>query len=329
MKSTIENFLDHCKSLKVMIIGDLMVDRYLWGKVSRISPEAPVPIVDVYREENRLGGAANVALNASALGAIPLLGGLVGEDRDGATLRRLAKELNFNPELITPSNKRRTTVKVRIIGNNQQVLRVDREDNFPAGPEEIQELLEAVLGKLSQADLVIMEDYDKGVFSPFFIQSVVHRAVELRIPICVDPKFRHFTAFSGVTLFKPNLKELNEGMKVNLEKTDHEGIRKAVLALRKQMPHKWSLITLSEEGMLWVDEQGGMRHFPAHYRDIVDVSGAGDTVITVISLALAAGLSPEVATMLANLAGGLVCEEVGVVPIDPNRLLREGSELRI
>ena len=328
MNLQIEHFLERCKSLKVLIIGDLMVDRYLWGKVSRISPEAPVPIVDVQREENRLGGAANVALNASALGAQPILCGLVGEDRDGVILRGLVRDLNFESRMITPSDRRRTTVKVRIIGNNQQVLRVDREDNFPADSEEIRDLLEAILDQLPQVDLVIMEDYDKGVFSDTFIQTIVSRAQALSIPVFVDPKFRNFFDFSGVTLFKPNLKELNEGMKVSLEKTNLEGIKKAILGLRDRMPHTWSLVTLSEEGMLWIDEKGRSQHFPAHYREVVDVSGAGDTVITVISLALAVGLTSEEAVFLANLAGGLVCEEVGVVPINPIRLLQEASELK-
>ena len=325
MEKSIEDFFEACKSLKVLVVGDLMVDRYLWGKVSRISPEAPVPIVDIYQEENRLGGAANVALNVRAMGATPILGGLVGADRDGVVCRQLAKDLAFQTDLIIPSESRRTTVKVRVIGNQQQVLRVDREDTFSLTDQEEEALLPALLQKISSCDLIILEDYDKGLFSPSFIKSLVGEAKKNHIPIFVDPKFRNFLSYSGVHLFKPNLKELNEGLKIQVANTEYEAIRDAVLALRAEMPHSFSLITLSENGILLVDEQGEWHQFPAHYRDIIDVSGAGDTVITVASLAMAAGLSPLLATQLANLAGGLVCEEVGVVPVDVQRLKQEVS----
>lgn len=325
MEQSIEDFFEACKSLKVLVVGDLMVDRYLWGKVSRISPEAPVPIVDIHQEENRLGGAANVALNVRAMGATPVLGGIVGADRDGVICRQLANDLDFPTDLIIPSETRRTTVKVRVIGNQQQVLRVDREDTFPLTDDEENLLLPALLQTLPSCDLIILEDYDKGLFSPSFIAALVEKSEQHHVPIFVDPKFRNFHSYSGVHLFKPNLKELNEGLKIQLTNKDYQAIRDAVLALRTDMPHAFSLITLSENGILLVDDQGTWHHFSAHYRDIVDVSGAGDTVITVASLAMASGLSPLLATQLANLAGGLVCEEVGVVPVDVQRLKQEVS----
>ncbi len=323
MGISVEEFFDKCKSLRVLVVGDLMVDRYLWGKVSRISPEAPVPIVDINQEENRLGGAANVALNVHAMGAQPILCGLVGADRDGVIFRHLAEELAFDSDLILPSEKRRTTVKVRVIGNQQQVLRVDREDTFPLLELEQQALLPLLIQKIPESDLIILEDYDKGLFSPNFIRQIVQQAQQQQVPIFVDPKFRNFLSYEGVTLFKPNLKELNGGLKLQLAKKDHQAIGDAILSLRKQMSHHLSLITLSEEGMILIDEKEAFHHFPAHYRDIVDVSGAGDTVITVASLALAAGLDPTESIILANLAGGLVCEEVGVVPINVERLKGE------
>ena len=294
MEKSIEDFFEACKALRVLVVGDLMVDRYLWGKVSRISPEAPVPIVDVYREENRLGGAANVALNVRAMGATPILGGLVGTDRDGVVCRQLAVEQAFQTDLILPSETRRTTVKVRVIGNQQQVLRVDKEeDTFSLTEEEENTLLPALLQHMPSCDLVLLEDYDKGLFSPSFIKSLVAEAKKNCIPIFVDPKFRNFLSYAGVHLFKPNLKELNEGLKIQVTNKEHQAIQEAVWELRSVMPHSFSLITLSENGVLLVDEKGEGHHFPAHYRDIIDVSGAGDTVITVASLAMAAGLSPR------------------------------------
>ena len=203
------------------------------------------------------------------------------------------------------------------------MLRVDREDTFPLLELEQQALLPLLIQKIPESDLIILEDYDKGLFSPNFIRQIVQQAQQQQVPIFVDPKFRNFLSYEGVTLFKPNLKELNGGLKLQLAKKDHQAIGDAILSLRKQMSHHLSLITLSEEGMILIDEKEAFHHFPAHYRDIVDVSGAGDTVITVASLALAAGLDPTESIILANLAGGLVCEEVGVVPINVERLKGE------
>ena len=323
----ISSFLDRCRQLEVLVIGDLMLDRYLWGNVERISPEAPVPIVDIWKEESRLGGAANVALNVAALGAKPVLCGLVGEDGEGEKIMELVEEKGFSADLILTSPLRRTTVKSRVIGNQQQILRVDKEDRFPLYPEEQLPLVEELRKRVSGYDAIIFEDYDKHLLTSVLIQEVIQAAEKSDRPVMVDPKFNQFFDYAGCTLFKPNLKELNEGLGFRLDKDDYKGIHEAVLLLRERMPHDHTLVTLSENGMLLVDDPQRATHIPAHYRQIVDVSGAGDTVISVAALGLAAGLSSLEATQLANLAGGLVCEEVGVVPIQKERLLQEAIKL--
>lgn len=323
----VHEFLQRCQDLKVLVIGDLMVDRYLWGKVERISPEAPVPVVDIYKEENRPGGAANVALNVHALGAMPALCGVVGDDEPGENLIALAQEQGFDSSLIWRSPSRRTTVKVRVIGNQQQVLRVDKEDREYLPADERAQFLGNLLPRLPEYDVVIIEDYDKGLLHPDLIGEVMAAALAADVPVMVDPKFRQFWAYSHCTLFKPNLKELNEGLGYRLDKSQPDSLLPAIAGLRQKMPHGYSLITLSEAGMLLVDPGMEPYHVPAHYRDIVDVSGAGDTVISVMSLGMAAGLDPRIATRYANLAGGLVCEEVGVVPIQREKWLREAERL--
>ncbi len=304
-----------------------MLDRYLWGKVERISPEAPVPVVDIDVEENRLGGAANVALNIYALGATPILCGILGADRDGVIFRQIAGEKGFKTAYLVVSESRRTTVKVRVIGNNQQVMRVDREDRYHLDQEDHRQVLGAAMNALDEVDVVIFEDYDKGLLDEQIIQAIIKEANQRNIPVTVDPKFRQFWSYKGCTLFKPNMKELNEGLNLRLGKRDIPAILYAIQQLRDKMPHMHTLITLSEAGMLFVDQQAKYLHATAHYRDIIDVSGAGDTVISVISLALAAGVSLSEATHYANLAGGLVCEEVGVVSIDPDKILAEATKL--
>lgn len=307
----------------MLVVGDLMLDRYLWGKVERISPEAPVPIVDIAREESRPGGAANVALNLHALGTQVVMCGLVGVDTAGAELIGHAKTQGFDASTVVQSASRKTTVKVRIMGNQQQVLRVDREDRFQLNEEESAKLLAGFLTQLPTCHALILQDYDKGLLHPELIDRMIQAAESHNIPVIVDPKFRNFFAYKGCTLFKPNLKELSEGLGQRLDTQDLAGISAAIHRLRERMPHKMTLVTLSENGMLLIDEAGEAHHVPAHYRDIVDVSGAGDTVVSVAALCLAAGLSPVSAVEYANLAGGLVCEEVGVVPIDPEKLLRD------
>ncbi len=321
MKDLIKSFLLKNKSLNILVVGDVMVDQYLWGKMERISPEAPVPIVDIAARERRLGGAANAALNLIALGARCSLCGIVGQDEAGNALRNLAKESSLDTSFLFPIQDRKTTLKTRIICAGQQVLRVDEEVRTAIPGELEAEIWNKLEARLQEFDGILFSDYDKGFLSSSLIQAIIQRANELGISSMVDPKFKNFWQYRGCSLFKPNLKELNEGLGHQLAKDDFRGIENAIEELRTQMPHQHTLITLSEQGMLLLSQDGQVAHLAAHRREIIDVSGAGDAVMAVAGLALAGGFSVLEAARLANIAGGLVCEEIGVTPIRPERLL--------
>ena len=321
---SIQEIFDQFNKLNVLIIGDVMIDSYLWGHVERISPEAPVPIVAVHKKENRLGGAANVAVNIQAMGARPILCSIVGDDSSGVLFKDLLEKEKMSSEGIVFSKDRITTVKTRVLGNKHQMLRVDEEMDKEIREEEFVMLSKKIAEILDQnkIDVIILEDYDKGVLNARLIEYVTATAMKMGIPTAVDPKKRNFNLYKKVNLFKPNLKELNEGMKIDLQKNNGEELKRAVDELRKNLQLDIALITLSEQGIYVCNEKGGQL-IPAHPRGIVDVSGAGDTVISVASLCLALHVLPEMMASLANLAGGLVCEESGVVPINKESLMRE------
>ncbi len=314
--------------LNVMIIGDVMIDSYKWGKVERISPEAPVPICSVNKIENRMGGAGNVALNIKVLGATPILCSVVGKDGSGDTLLQLMKEENMITDNIVKSNCRPTTIKTRIIGNNVQMLRVDNENTDYLNEEEENLLMEKILSVLDKQkiDVIIFQDYDKGVITKNIIQKTINKAKEKNIPTCVDPKHRNFSLYKEVTLFKPNLKELKEGLKIEFTLPSLDNLTDAALLLHGKQRIDRIFITLSEYGLFFADyskTKAEVKQLPANVRNIADVSGAGDTVISVASLCLALNLPNEEIAKISNLAGGLVCEYVGVVPIEKERLYRE------
>lgn len=313
----------------VMVIGDVMIDSYLWGKVNRISPEAPVPVVSVSNRTNRLGGAANVALNLKAMGANTLLCSVIGNDDRALLFKQLLAENELSADGIIRSEKRITTTKFRVIGNNAQMLRVDEETEAPLDEAEQQFFMERITQLLSSRSInaIIFQDYDKGVITPEIIRHVVGLANERNIPVAVDPKKRNFMAYDKVTLFKPNLKELSEGLGEGAEKFDIENIRQMVRQIHQRLNAAIVLVTLSEKG-IFISRQttGGQysdEHIEAHVRSIADVSGAGDTVISLATLGLAAGLSDHEVAAVSNLAGGQVCESVGVVPVDPGKLKKE------
>lgn len=323
---TVPNLFEEFEKQRILIIGDIMLDSYLWGSVDRISPEAPVPIVHVKKREQRLGGAANVALNIQSLGATPILCSVVGNDVEGKSLLSLIESHGLSSEGIVVLEDRPTTVKQRIISGSQHMLRVDSETAQPIDPDQSLSLFTKLKPLLLQCQAVIFEDYDKGVITPELIQKVVSLANQKGIPTIVDPKKRNFLAYENVTLFKPNLKELKEGLKIDFNKADQEEVKKAALLLREKMNIRISLITLSEHGVFISDGQD--EHFlPAHVRSISDVSGAGDTVVSVAALTLALGLPLKKIASFSNLAGGIVCEEIGVVPIKKERLKAELEEI--
>ena len=315
-------------NLNVLIIGDVMVDSYMWGKVGRISPEAPVPIVSVTKKERRLGGAANVALNVQALGANPILCSVIGVDYEGMSFLDLLRQQKLSQKGILKSRDRVTTVKNRIIGNNYQVVRVDEETEEDITADETQNLITLISYIIGhdKIDVIIFEDYNKGLITPKLIQKVVEFAKSKGIPTCVDPKKKNFNAYKGVTLFKPNLKELREGLKLDIDGDNIAELQRAVSSFRVKQKLDTALVTLADKGVI-TNSRSVKEHIEAHVRNIADVSGAGDTVISVAALCRALECNPVFTAALSNLAGGIVCQEIGVVPINKEELLREALEL--
>jgi rfaE bifunctional protein kinase chain/domain len=314
--------------LNILIIGDVMIDAYLWGRVERISPEAPVPIVSIDKKESRLGGASNVALNLQALGATPFICALVGDDEGGEEFIQLLKQQNISDVGILKIAQRQTTIKTRVIGHNQQILRIDDETDVEITSVQTQLLLQKFEQLMAnhKMDAIIFEDYDKGLITQGLIDAVIISATQKNIPVIVDPKKRNFLSYHGVDLFKPNLKELKEGLKLDFDPKDHTSLQAAVSKLKQKISAKNIMVTLSELGVyVLTDSQEKLT--PAHIRNVADVSGAGDTVISVTAVCLAAGADIFTAAEIGNLAGGLVCEKVGVVPIDKAQLLQEALKL--
>ncbi len=328
-KKILEDLFINFSQQNILIIGDVMIDSYLWGKVDRISPEAPVPIVSLKKRENRLGGAANVALNLQSMGATPILCSVIGKDEKSQLFFDLMKKQGLNARGILATEDRITTTKFRIIGNNAQMLRVDEETEMNINTEETHLLFDRIKSILDETNIgaIIFEDYDKGVITQQLIENTVVQAREKNIPVVVDPKKKNFMHYRGVTLFKPNLKELREGLKLDYELDSYEKIMSAVKQLQQLLDVDVAIATLSEKGISFSSKEkdGSFTtgNIPAHVRNIADVSGAGDTVISIIALCMAAGTSMEQMAKLSNLAGGLVCEYVGVVPIDKDRLFQE------
>jgi D-glycero-beta-D-manno-heptose-7-phosphate kinase len=324
---TIHDLIANFASKRILVVGDVMIDAYTLGKVNRVSPEAPVPIVSLEKQEERLGGAANVALNLQALGATALLCSVIGNDRHGLRLCELMTEQQMSVAGIVKSNDRVTTVKTRVIGNNQHLLRIDAEDTHTLTAQEESVFIATVtqLLQTEKIDAVIFEDYNKGVLSANVIESLIAAAKSQNIPTTVDPKKTNFLAYKGVTLFKPNLKELKEGVGVSCSFKDRPEFDRAIGILEQELQNDITFVTLSENGV-YIKQAANEKHVPAHIRTILDVSGAGDTVISVATLCLAAGRSIETIAELSNLAGGLVCEKSGVVTILPGELIEECSD---
>ena len=317
---------------RVMIVGDVMVDSYLWGVVDRISPEAPVPVVDVNYREERLGGAANVAVNIKALGAHPILCSVIGSEMKGNVFLKILEDEGLTAEGIFRSKDRITTTKFRIIGNNSQILRVDEEDIHDLQPVDESAFLNicAKLIEREEVDVLIIQDYNKGILTPVVISELIAKAREQDIPVVVDPKKKNFDLYTNVSLFKPNLKELKEGLKIEFREPEEGVLNDTVKLLREQINVDIAMITLSEHGIYISagSETGTESHLlPAHVRNIADVSGAGDTVVSVASLCLAVNAPLKTIAAVSNLAGGIVCENVGVVPIDKKRFIEELNKL--
>lgn len=323
---------------RVLIVGDVMIDSYMWGNVTRISPEAPVPVVSVTKREKRLGGAANVALNIEAMGATPIICSVLGNDDSSKDFQQIMYQNNMDRRGIVTSDNRMTTMKSRVIGNNMHIVRVDEESTHPLSEMEEDLLLDRIVRtvKTLPIDAIIFQDYDKGCITPRIIEEVTALAQRKKILTTVDPKHRNFASFKNVGLFKPNLKELREGLNIEIDDSCDERMMHDLLEASKLLHERQNidivLITLSSKGMYACDFRGGTPQtvlVPACVHSVSDVSGAGDTVISVITLALASGMSLNDAVCCANIAGGLVCEQVGVVPIDVEKLKAEAASVKL
>ncbi len=319
-KSIFKKFNDK----KVLIIGDVIIDAYVFGDVERVSPEAPVPVLNVEEREFRLGGAGNVAKNIRSLGATPIVCTVIGNDEDAIILRSLLTKKNKIHDKYVINSERITTSKTRMISHGQQLLRLDSEDDTPLDDKMGRKFAQIVKDAIDaeKPDVIIFEDYDKGVITPLLIGEISWYAQEKNIPTAVDPKHRNFTDYRDITLLKPNFKEFLKGVGNHVEKKDIERTLQLAKVYRAEKNIDNLLITLSEYGVLIINEHSDF-HIPAQKRAISDVSGAGDTVISTIALCLACELPINVATQIANIAGGLVCESIGVVPIDKQLLLEE------
>jgi D-glycero-beta-D-manno-heptose-7-phosphate kinase len=315
-----KTILSQFKNQAILIVGDVMLDRYLFGNVTRISPEAPVPIVLQKKIEDRLGGAANVALNIAALGGTPILCSIVGNDEGAIFLDNILTHKNISNKGIIRSKSRKTTLKTRIIGNNQQMLRIDHEDTHSITPQEERLLLKKISHQLSEnhCKVLVFQDYNKGVLTETCIKKILKLTQKLGILTVVDPKKDNFFAYQGVDLFKPNLKEIRDAVPFKVT-PDVLSLQETCHFLRKKINNRLTMITLSEKG-LYLEQQNVGKIYPTQTRNIADVSGAGDTVISIAALGMAAGLQFDDIAVLSNLGGGQVCQFSGVVPVNMEML---------
>jgi D-glycero-beta-D-manno-heptose-7-phosphate kinase len=325
-----DNLFKQFSDIKIGVIGDVMLDTYWWGKVDRISPEAPVPVVAVSKKEQRIGGAGNVALNLVSLGAKVNVVSLVGNDEEGKQLLELLQKENIDAKYSIKSNDRITTNKIRIISRNQHMMRLDAEVVHPISTAEETEIIEAFKKYVAaeKPNLVILEDYNKGILTENVIQEVITICKSNNVITAVDPKRKNFFAYKNVDIFKPNLSEIKEALNIIADNVSESALQQMHKALQEKLQHKITFITLSEKGVYYQTENE-KAIIPTHIRSIADVSGAGDTVIAVACIVYAATQNVLLMAEMANIAGGLVCEEVGTVAIQKSKLLEECKQLLI
>ena len=309
---------------KIAVIGDMMLDCYFWGEVKRISPEAPVPVVEVGDEFYRFGGAANVALNVIKLGGIPIPIGVIGYDNDGTIFTSLINDNQIHSDGIFVDESRPTTAKTRVIAHNQHVVRIDKESKDYINEEMRKKIYSYLESHSKKLDGIILQDYNKGVLTPELIDKIIHLANKNEILVTVDPKFNNFFAYKNVTVFKPNRKEAEDvlGMKIRTA----SDVSSAGKIFIDRLKAKNVLLTLGEEGIAIFEEHQPEKRMPTKAIKVADVSGAGDTVISTLTMALAANSNIHEASYLANFAAGIVCGEVGIVPIEIDRLFKTIAE---
>ena len=315
-------------AFKIGVIGDVMLDTYWWGSVDRISPEGPVPIVAVTKKEWRIGGAGNVALNVRALGAEVAMLSVIGKDEEGERLKNLLFDNKIDTRFIIVSEDRMTTNKIRIIGRNQQMMRLDAERNDDLEKEEEESLINRLEEYIltEKPHVIILQDYNKGVLTERVITKVIELCNNHNIISTADPKRKNFFSFKGVNLFKPNFKEVKESLHILSDELSDNILSEIHEQLAEKLHHDISLITLSEKGIFYKNGKE-LNIISSHVRNVADVSGAGDTVIAVASLLYAVTKNIHLTAEVANIAGGMVCEEVGTAAINKQRLLEECKEL--
>ncbi|MCB0697218.1 MAG: carbohydrate kinase [Chitinophagaceae bacterium] len=322
-KEELTRLFKKMSDLHVVVVGDVMLDNYWWGEVDRVSPEAPVPVVMLKKRESRMGGAANVAMNCKALGAKVTLASVVGKDHEGHQLKDMAEHEGIDTSLLMLSNDRITTTKTRIMSRSQHILRMDDETTEELSTKDEHPFIDKLLKylQMQKPDVLIFEDYNKGVLKENVIERTINHCREIGMVVAVDPKKKNFLSYKGVTIFKPNLKEVREGLNIPLSNVNKANMDKVHKELQAALHHDITFVTLSEKGVYYGNS--GSELLPSHLRSIADVSGAGDTVIATASIVYALTKDPSVMAKVSNIAGGLVCEDVGVVPINKKRLMEE------
>jgi D-beta-D-heptose 7-phosphate kinase/D-beta-D-heptose 1-phosphate adenosyltransferase len=318
-RARLEELPARMRGRRIAVVGDAILDRYLIGDSDRLSPEAPVPVVTVSSRRDAPGGAANVAANVAALGATPLLVGIAGDDAEGTLLRQACRAAGIDDGMVTVTG-RRTTLKTRVVSRGQQVVRIDEEDDAALASAVNERILAAGQAAIAAAHALVLEDYDKGVLTPATIRPLMDAARSRGLPVVVDPRHRHFFAYAGATVFKPNRRELASALGAGVDLSDGEALREAVT--RIGVEHL--LLTLGAEGMVLVNAAGRSERIPARAREVFDVSGAGDTVAAWCAAALGAGATVLEAAALANLAAGIQVGKAGVAVVRPEEVLAAG-----
>lgn len=318
-KTRVKEIFKNFAGKKIAVIGDIMLDRYFWGSVTRVSPEAPVPVIDLEHETFHLGGAANVASNLNSLGIKSVLCGIIGNDNSAEMFEQICKERGIDPSGLYRDENRPTTVKTRIIGNNQQIVRLDREVRNIINREGENHIIQTLK---NNSDLVgiIFGDYDKGAVSERLITEVLKYANSNNIAVYVDPKFVNFMYYKGVTVFKPNKKEASQALKIDIKSKD-DVINAGKLLLDK-LKCQNVLLTLGDKGMMLFEDNGRVHHVDTKARLVSDVSGAGDTVIATLAACSSGNATMTEAAIIANIAAGYVCGEPGIVSVTKDDILR-------
>ena len=306
------------RAKRILVVGDVMLDEYIWGKVQRISPEAPVPVVEVERKSYLAGGAANVARNLVSLGATVYLVGLAGDDPEGEELAKIFEASGIDASRLVVDPSRPTTVKTRVVAHSQQVLRIDRESSETPAETTLRRALGQALELVGEVDAVILSDYSKGLLDASLCRGVIGSARRRGLPVVVDPKGRDFSKYAGATAVTPN--KLEAALAVGRDLLDENGLVEAALELRRAVDARAVLVTRGEEGMTLLEDGRDALHLPTFGRKVFDVTGAGDTVVSAFTLGLAAGTGMAEAAYIANHAAGIVVGRVGAATVTPREL---------